>query len=75
VCLTFGDATNGKESYGGGRYVYAQLTPLTDKQQEQTVTIDFNRAMHQSCAMNSIFRCPAVRKRIEAGEKYISLKE
>jgi uncharacterized protein (DUF1684 family) len=43
----FKDATNGKSTYGGGRYI--NLTAPLDKQ----VILDFNLAYNPSCAYGS----------------------
>jgi len=69
----FLDGGNGKESYGGGRYL--DLTILPGKQ----AVVDFNYAYNPYCAYNSAFLCPKVpgmnrlSRIIGAGEKnYIS---
>lgn len=69
--IPFTDNTNGKETYGGGRYidVAASLIP-------QKVLLDFNLAYNPYCAYNKEFSCPIVPKQnhipvaILAGEKY-----
>src|SRR4029079_9719582 len=43
--LVFGDQTNGKGTYGGGRFVYA----APPKAGEHTVTVDFNQAYNPPC--------------------------
>jgi uncharacterized protein len=50
--LPFTDLTNGKESYGVGRYLDLRA-PLAD-----TVTVDFNRAYNPYCAYNDKYSCP-----------------
>ncbi len=68
--LIFGDATNGDESYGGGRYLY---TDPPDP--EGRVVVDFNRAYNPPCVFTPHATCwlpwPANRLpiRVEAGEK------
>lgn len=52
--LPFGDATNGAESYGGGRYIDFHI-PESD-----TVTIDFNRSYNPYCAYNGRYSCPRI---------------
>ena len=65
----FKDATSGKETYGGGRFLYAEM-PKDGK-----VTIDFNQAYNPPCAFTPYATCPLPPKqnwlsaRIEAGEK------
>lgn len=68
--VVFGDATNGLETYGGGRYLHA---PLPDA--DGRVTLDFNRAYNPPCVFTPFATCvlppPQNRLplRIEAGEK------
>ncbi|MDH3381397.1 MAG: DUF1684 domain-containing protein [Flavobacteriaceae bacterium] len=52
--LPFTDATNGHESYKGGRYIDVEI-PTTNK-----LTIDFNKAYNPYCAYNSKYSCPVV---------------
>ena len=68
--IVFGDATNGKETYGGGRFLYVEK-PRADGR----TTIDFNRAYNPPCAFTPYATCPLPPKenrlpaRVEAGEK------
>jgi uncharacterized protein len=68
--IIFGDQTNGKETYGAGRYVYA-APPGPDNK----VIIDFNKAYNPPCVFSPYATCPLPPKqnklavRIEAGEK------
>ncbi|HHC80241.1 MAG TPA: DUF1684 domain-containing protein [Flavobacteriia bacterium] len=50
--LPFTDKTNGKESYGGGRYIGLEI-PKGD-----TIIIDFNKAYNPYCAYNPKYSCP-----------------
>lgn len=50
--LPFTDLTNGKETYGGGRYVDVELG------KDNKVTIDFNLAYNPYCAYNPNYICP-----------------
>jgi uncharacterized protein (DUF1684 family) len=65
----FGDRTNGKETYGSGRFLY------TDFAKDGKVVLDFNKAINPPCAFTSFATCPLPPKsnkldlRIEAGEK------
>lgn len=67
--LPFQDQTNGKETYGGGRYLDLTI-PKGDE-----IVIDFNQAYHPYCAYNYRYSCPIPPKenklniRIEAGVK------
>jgi len=47
----FKDATNGKETYGGGRYLYSEL-PVQGR-----VWLNFNQAHNPYCAYNSYSTC------------------
>ena len=69
--LPFRDATNSKETYGGGRYLDLRI-PKNDE-----IMIDFNKAYHPYCAYNPYdYNCPIVPEEnwlkipIEAGVKY-----
>ena len=68
--LIFGDATNGRETYGGGRYLYTGPPG-----EDGTVVVDFNRAYNPPCVFTPYATCslpwPANRLavRIEAGER------
>jgi hypothetical protein len=65
----FKDRTNGKETYGGGRFLLA--APPKDGK----VTLDFNQAHNPYCAYSSFATCPMppmqnwLKVRIPAGEK------
>ncbi len=52
--LPFTDLTNGKESYGGGRYLDLRIS---DIQNEQLI-IDFNKVYNPYCAYSDGYRCP-----------------
>ncbi len=74
--LPFTDATTGKETYGGGRYLNP---PLFD---DGTILVDFNQAYNPDCEYNpERFNCalPPAENRItvavEAGEKKSLLHE
>lgn len=68
--LVFGDATNGTETYGGGRFLY---TDAPDP--EERVSVDFNRAYNPPCVFSPFATCPLpwpenrLAIRIEAGER------
>ena len=51
--LVFGDASNGQETYGGGRFVYTE--PLGD---DGSVVIDFNIAYNPPCVFSPFATCP-----------------
>jgi len=50
--LVFGDATNGEETYGGGRFLY------TEAPEDGRVVVDFNRAYNPPCAFTPYATCP-----------------
>jgi hypothetical protein len=65
----FRDETAGHETYGAGRFLYA------DRPQDGRIVLDFNRAESPPCAYTDFATCPLPPKqnrlpvRIEAGEK------
>src|SRR5262245_8318875 len=68
--LIFADPTNGRETYGGGRFLYTAMAGPDGK-----VVVDFNKAYNPPCAFTAWATCPlppAQNKlaiRVEAGEK------
>jgi|OpeIllAssembly_1097287.scaffolds.fasta_scaffold66891_3 hypothetical protein len=68
--LVFGDQTNAKETYGGGRFLHTP-PPAADG----TVVVDFNRAINPPCVFTPYATCPLPPKenrlalRVTAGEK------
>jgi uncharacterized protein (DUF1684 family) len=68
----FGDETNRTETYGAGRFLYAE--PAKDGK----VILDFNRACNPPCAFSAFATCPLPPKqnllalRVDAGEKRLS---
>ncbi len=69
--LPFQDTSNGKDTYGGGRYINIEQKNLKN----DVLTIDFNYAHNPYCAYNHSFVCPVPPKEnrldfeIKAGEK------
>lgn len=67
--LIFGDATNGRRTYGGGRFLYTE-PPAADG----SVVVDFNLAYNPPCVFSPFATCPLpppqnrLARRIEAGE-------
>jgi uncharacterized protein (DUF1684 family) len=65
----FRDLTSGKETYGGGRFLYSAFP------RDGQVTLDFNRAYNPPCSFTPYATCPLppaenrLAVRIEAGEK------
>jgi len=68
--VIFGDGTNGHETYGGGRFLYAAQPDAQGR-----VVLDFNRAYNPPCVFTPYATCPLpppqnkLAERIEAGEK------
>lgn len=67
--FVFGDQTNRDETYGAGRFLYA------DMPKDGKVVLDFNRAYNPPCAFTAFATCPLpppqnrLKVRVEAGEK------
>ncbi|MGA1391560.1 MAG: DUF1684 domain-containing protein [Phycisphaerales bacterium] len=67
--VVFGDETNGRETYGGGRFLEVPA-PIDGR-----TTIDFNRAYNPPCAFTAFATCPMppagnrLPVRVEAGER------
>ncbi|MEX2536676.1 MAG: DUF1684 domain-containing protein [Trueperaceae bacterium] len=76
--LPFRDATNGAETYGGGRYLLDTIKGAELGEEEGRLVIDFNYAYNPSCAYDSSWDCPLppAENRLElpirAGEKAFS---
>ncbi|QCX54014.1 DUF1684 domain-containing protein [Elizabethkingia sp. JS20170427COW] len=69
--LPFRDETNGKETYGGGRYLDLKIP------KKKKLIVDFNKAYNPFCAYNALdYNCPIVPLEnklpiaIKAGVKY-----
>ena len=69
--LPFTDDTNGKDTYGGGRYIDLSTKDFKGN----TVVIDFNKAYNPYCAYSGGYSCPKppgenkLELAVEAGEK------
>lgn len=69
--FVFGDQTNRDDTYGAGRFLYADRPDDTGR-----TVMDFNQAYSPPCAFNDFSTCPVASPRnrlpirIEAGEKY-----
>lgn len=67
--LAFGDETNGRTTYGGGRYVGVEIDDNGD------AIVDFNRAANPYCVYDDEYSCPlppagnTIARPIEAGER------
>lgn len=66
----FADETSGKETYGGGRFLYTDKPDSNGK-----VIVDFNKAYNPPCVLTKFATCPLppkenyIKLRITAGEK------
>ena len=73
--LPFRDATNGDETFGGGRYLYDTIKGADLGAYWETIVLDFNFADNPSCAYNAAWSCPLPPQEnrlpvaVEAGEK------
>jgi len=69
--FVFGDLTNRDDTYGAGRFLYAEVPD-----EKGTTVLDFNQAYSPPCAFNDFSTCPVASPRnrlpirIEAGEKF-----
>ena len=68
--IPYKDLTNGKQTYGGGRYIYMKIP------ESKNTILDFNLTFNPSCAYGrDKYSCPIpprvnhLKARIEAGEK------
>lgn len=60
IFLPFRDGTNGRETYGGGRYLLdtAKGADLGGEPSAGTIVVDFNFAYQPSCAFDPRWSCP-----------------
>lgn len=69
--FVFGDATNRDDTYGAGRFVYADAPG-----EDGLLVLDFNKSYSPPCAFNDFSTCPIASPRnrlpirIEAGERF-----
>jgi uncharacterized protein (DUF1684 family) len=70
--IMFSDRTNGQDTYGGGRFIYAPLP------KDGTTTVDFNKSFNPYCSLNQYVYCPipppenSIDYRVAAGEQFQS---
>ena len=68
--IMFRDHTNGRETYGGGRFLHVPLP------HDGATTLDFNQAFNPFCSVNDYVVCPVVPAEnrlgasVAAGQKY-----
>lgn len=53
IFLVFGDHTNGRETYGAGRFLYAGPVDANGH-----TVVDFNQSYNPPCALNAYSTCP-----------------
>ena len=58
VFLPFRDATNGEETYGGGRYLLDSAKGADLGHEGESIVLDFNYAYHPSCVHSPRWSCP-----------------
>lgn len=74
--IIFHDETAGKETYGMGRFLYAEMPDSNNN-----IVLDFNKAYNPPCAFTEFATCPIPPEqnylifRVEAGEKKYSGSE
>ena len=77
--LPFRDATNGRTTYGGGRYLFDTIKGADLGASAETLVLDFNYAYHPSCYYNPRWICPLAPPQnqlniaVEAGEMLMQL--
>ena len=76
VFLCFRDATSGRESYGGGRYLLDTVKGADLGEDDGRLVLDFNFAYNPSCAYDPGWVCPLAPPAnrltipVEAGERH-----
>lgn len=74
--LPFKDNSNGKETYGGGRYMDVRISTVSNG----SIILNFNKAYNPYCAYNEGFNCPIppsenhLNLSIKAGERNFKSK-
>jgi uncharacterized protein (DUF1684 family) len=74
--LCFRDATSGRESYGGGRYVLDTVKGADLGEEDGRLVLDFNFAYNPSCSYDPGWVCPLappanrLSVAVEAGERH-----
>jgi uncharacterized protein (DUF1684 family) len=77
LLLVFGDATNGTETYGSGRFLFVRRDETSAFGAPGTVVLDFNRAFVPPCGFSAQYNCPLppaqnrFAEAIRAGEKNV----
>lgn len=58
IFIPFGDATSGRETYAGGRYLWDSAKGADLGSDGEELVIDFNYAYHPSCVYDARWSCP-----------------
>ncbi|MGH2401451.1 MAG: DUF1684 domain-containing protein [Candidatus Limnocylindria bacterium] len=58
IFIPFRDATSGRETYGGGRYLWDSAKGADLGLDGDELVLDFNFAYHPSCVYDPIWSCP-----------------
>lgn len=80
LLLVFGDATNGTETYGAGRFLFVPRA-ADEFAAVGTVVLDFNRAFVPPCGFSAQYNCPMppaqnrFAEPIRAGEKNVVFQD
>jgi len=75
IFIPFRDATSGKETYGGGRYLWDSAKGADLGTNGDELVLDFNYAYHPSCVYDAAWSCPLAPQEnwlpaaVEAGER------
>jgi uncharacterized protein (DUF1684 family) len=75
IFIPFRDATSGRETYGGGRYLWDSAKGADLGSRGDALVLDFNYAYHPSCVYDPHWSCPLSPQEnwlpvaIEAGER------
>jgi uncharacterized protein (DUF1684 family) len=81
IFVPFRDATSGRETYGGGRYLWDSVKGADLGSNDGRLVIDFNYAYHPSCTYDARWSCPLAPPEnhlalaIRAGERLASQRE
>ena len=76
--LSFRDATSGRESYGGGRYLLDTVKGADLGEDGGRLVLDFNFAYNPSCSYDPAWICPLAPPAnrldtgVEAGERHVA---
>jgi uncharacterized protein len=75
IFIPFRDATSGRETYGGGRYLWDSAKGADLGSDGDELVLDFNYAYHPSCVYDPAWSCPLAPQEnwlpaaVEAGER------